>query len=118
MFCFQAIPYTVPLFCKTDHIPAVFSKNGVHFSILQFGGIGMGRSNVVRICFGVDRFHIVVCQHDVLSQTASFELTQIAGNLHILIQTLVDCKMVSASFSSSQMQTESRYGASPYVLLS
>ena len=70
----------------------MFSKNGVHFSILQFGGIGMGRSNVVRICFGVDRFHIVVCQHDVLSQTASFELTQIAGNLHILIQALIDCK--------------------------
>ena len=44
------------------------------------------------ICFGVDRFHIVACQHDVLGQTASFELTQIAGNLHILIQALVDCK--------------------------
>lgn len=101
------------LFGKTDYIPAVLSKNGMYFAVLKLRSIGMRRGNVIRIRFSVDCFHIVVGQYDMLSQTVSLELTQITGNLHILIQALVNRKIVSASCSSSQMQTESRYGASP-----
>lgn len=88
MFCFSGHTLYVPLFCKTDHIPAVFSKNGA-FSI-QFV-LGMGRSNVVRICFGVDRFHIVVCQHDKAQPDDILRTTQIAGNLYPHPGS-VDCK--------------------------
>ena len=77
---------------KADYIPAVFSKNGMHFAVLKLRSIGMRRGNVIRVRFGVDCLHIVVGQYDMLSQTVSLELTQITGNLHILIQTLVDCK--------------------------
>lgn len=47
---------------------------------------------MVWIGFCVDCFQIIVCQHNVLRQMISFELTQIAGDFHIFIQTLINCK--------------------------
>ena len=74
---------------KTNYIPAVFPKNGMHFSAFQSCSSRKGRNNMVWIGFCVDCFQIIVCQHNVLRQMISFELTQIAGDFHIFIQTLI-----------------------------